>query len=92
MGEMYKNLPAPAQERVRTLNAGLQIGYFLRAARSLGLDVDPMGGFDSAKVDAAFFPGGCFTSLVVCNLGHGDPAKVHPRGPRLDFETACRIE
>jgi hypothetical protein len=30
-------------------------------------------------------------SNFLCNLGHGDPAGVMPKLPRLDFEEACRL-
>lgn len=72
-------------------NAWLQAGYFIMAARALGLDCGPMGGFDAAKVDAAFFPDGKWTADIVCNLGYGDTSKLFPRNPRLSFEEACRI-
>src|SRR5579862_503363 len=36
-------------------NGSLQGGYFILAARALGLDCGPMSGFDNAKVDAEFF-------------------------------------
>ena len=62
------------------------------AARALGFDCGPMGGFDRARLDAAFFPEGRIKSNVLVNIGHGDPAGVRPRNPRLDFEQACRIE
>jgi 3-hydroxypropanoate dehydrogenase len=61
------------------------------AARVLGLDCGPMSGFDNAKVDAEFFPDGRVKSNFLCNLGHGDPSKLRPRQPRLDFDEACRI-
>ncbi len=73
-------------------NGSLQGGYLIVAARALGLDCGPMSGFDNAKVDAAFFPGGTIKSNFLCNLGHGDPAKLRPRAPRLAFDEACRIE
>jgi 3-hydroxypropanoate dehydrogenase len=72
-------------------NATLQGGYFLLAARAVGLDCGPMSGFDNAKIDAEFFPDGRFKSNFLCGLGHGDPAKVHPRSPRLAFEEACTL-
>jgi len=72
-------------------NGTLQGGYFLLAARAVGLDCGPMSGFDNAKVDAAFFPDGRFKSNFLCNLGHGDPAGLFPRSPRLSFDEACRI-
>jgi 3-hydroxypropanoate dehydrogenase len=73
-------------------NASLQGGYFIMAARALGLDCGPMSGFDNAKVDAAFFPDGKIKSNFLCNFGYGDPASVKPRNPRLTFEEACRID
>ena len=69
-----------------TLNATLAAGYFILAARALGLDVGPMGGFDKPKADEAFFPGGTVKSLFLCNLGYIDPAKLFPRLPRPTFE------
>ena len=73
-------------------NASIQGGYFILAARSIGLDCGPMSGFDNAKVDAAFFPDGRWKSNFLCNLGKGDPSKIFPRNPRLTFAEACRIE
>ena len=69
----------------------LQGAYFLVAARALGFDCGPMSGFDNALLDAAFFPDGKWKSNFLINLGHGDPAKVRPRNPRLTFDEACRI-
>jgi 3-hydroxypropanoate dehydrogenase len=74
------------------VNGTLQAGYLILAARALGLDCGPMGGFDGAMVDAAFFAGTRVKSIVLINLGYGDPAKVYPRGPRFDFAEVCRIE
>lgn len=90
VGERLAGQPA-AREAMSTLNGGLQIGYFILAARSLGLDCGPMGGFDAAAVDAEFWAGTAVKSLVVCNLGHGDPAGLRPRAARLDFDDACAI-
>jgi 3-hydroxypropanoate dehydrogenase len=81
-------------------NGTLQAGYFILAARSLGLDCGPMSGFDNARVDADFFsaqgaaafaPPAQVRSSILCNLGYGDPAHLHPRGPRLSFAEACRL-
>jgi 3-hydroxypropanoate dehydrogenase len=72
-------------------NGTLQGGYFIIAARALGLDCGPMSGFDNAKVDAEFFAGGSVKSNFLCNLGHGDPSKLFPRNPRLTFEEACKL-
>lgn len=72
-------------------NGSMQGGYLILAARALGLDCGPMSGFDNAKVDAAFFPGGAWKSNFLCTLGKGDPSKVMERLPRLSFEEACKI-
>jgi len=72
-------------------NSSLQGGYFILAARALGLDCGPMSGFDAAKVDAAFWAGTAVRTNFICNLGHGDPSKLYRRSPRLSFEEACRI-
>lgn len=88
----FAPLPAERQARVAFQNGTLQGAYLMLAARALGLDCGPMGGFDNAKVDAEFFPDGKWKSNFLLNLGHGDPAKVFPRNPRLDFDEACRIE
>ena len=73
-------------------NGSLQGAYLILAARAMGLDCGPMSGFNNAKVDAAFFPGGSVKSNFLCNLGYGNPEKLRPRAPRLSFEEACRIE
>lgn len=73
-------------------NGTLQGAYLILAARALGLDCGPMGGFDNAKVDEAFFAGTSIKSNFLCNLGYGDPKGLYPRNPRLDFDEACRIE
>jgi len=72
-------------------NGTLQGAYFMLAARAVGLDVGGMSGFDNARVDAGFFPDGRTKSNFLCNLGHGDPARVLPRLPRLDFDEACTL-
>jgi 3-hydroxypropanoate dehydrogenase len=69
----------------------LQGGYFILAARALGLDCGPMSGFDPAKVNQEFFPDGRWTVNFLCNLGYGDVSKMPPRAPRLGFGEACRI-
>ena len=72
-------------------NGSLQGAYFILAARALGLDCGPMSGFDNAGVDAEFFAGTGWRSNFLCNLGHGDPAALRPRAPRLAFDEACVI-
>jgi 3-hydroxypropanoate dehydrogenase len=72
-------------------NSSLQGGYFILAARALGLDCGPMSGFDKAKVNAEFFPDGKWKANFLCNLGYGDRSKLFPRNPRLEFDEACRV-
>ena len=81
----------PFIESTAFRNSSLQGAYFMIAARSLGLDCGPMSGFDNAKVDAAFFQGTSWKSNFICNLGYGDSSKLRPRGPRLQFNEACKI-
>jgi 3-hydroxypropanoate dehydrogenase len=73
--------------RVHALrNSSLQGGYFIMAARALGLGTGPMSGFDHARVDEAFFAGINVKSNFISTLGHGDPATVFSRSPRPPFE------
>ncbi|MBI3274881.1 MAG: malonic semialdehyde reductase, partial [Methylocystis sp.] len=72
-------------------NGTLQGAYLILALRSVGLDTGPMSGFDNAKVDAEFFPGGTVKSNFLINIGYGDPAKLYPRGPRFGFEEIAQI-
>jgi 3-hydroxypropanoate dehydrogenase len=72
-------------------NGTLQGAYFILAARAMGLDCGPMSGFDNAKVDEAFFAGTTIRSNFLCNIGYGDPHKLHPRSPRLAFDEACKV-
>jgi 3-hydroxypropanoate dehydrogenase len=88
----FKDLPENVLEYVALRNSSLQGAYFMLAARTLGLDCGPMSGFDNAKVDALFFAGTTVKSNFLCNLGHGDHGRLHPRSPRLSFDEACRIE
>jgi 3-hydroxypropanoate dehydrogenase len=72
-------------------NSSLQGGYFILAARALGLDAGPMSGFDAAGVDAAFWAGTTVKTNFLCSLGHADPQKIFPRSPRFSFEEVCEI-
>ncbi|WP_421739830.1 malonic semialdehyde reductase [Caulobacter sp.] len=72
-------------------NSSLQGGYFILAARALGLDVGAMSGFDNAGVDAEFFAGTNIKSNFIASIGHGTDDNLFPRSPRLDFEEAARI-
>ena len=81
-------------ERTRLMamrSTGLQGGYFMLAARALGLDCGPMSGFDAAAVDQEFFAGTAIKSYFLCNLGYGDREGLRTRGQRLSFDEACKI-
>jgi 3-hydroxypropanoate dehydrogenase len=81
-------------ERTRlmaTRSTGLQGGYFMVAARALGLDCGPMSGFDREGVDRTFFAGTAIKSYFLCNLGYGDREGLRPRAARLGFDEACKI-
>jgi 3-hydroxypropanoate dehydrogenase len=88
----FASRPAELIEKAAFQGSSMQGAYLLLAARALGLDVGPIGGFDSAKVDASFFPGTAWRSNFLVNLGYADPAGLYPRNPRLDFDEACRID
>ena len=88
--DMYAN-NAPLSKQTALRNSSLQGGYLILAARSLGLDIGPMSGFDNAEVDREFFPDGRYASNFLLNLGYGDPQALPPRGPRFEFEDVCAI-
>jgi 3-hydroxypropanoate dehydrogenase len=88
--DWFSNSPQLA-EITAFRNGSLQGGYFILAARSLGLDCGPMSGFDNAKVDAEFFAGTSVKSNFLCNLGYGDTEQLFPRNPRLDFDEVCQL-
>lgn len=104
--EFYEKLPflfphtdakswyAGKPEKIKSageMNATLQGAYFMLAARSVGLDCGPMGGFNNETLDNEFFPDGKTKSIFICALGYGDETKIYPRGPRLSFDEACEI-
>jgi 3-hydroxypropanoate dehydrogenase len=98
MANVFSSSPQLA-ETTAFRNGTLQGGYFILAARALGLECGPMSGFDNAKVDAEFFTSAAgnppafhhVKSNFLCNLGYGDASKLFPRNPRLAFEEACRL-
>lgn len=104
MKELFAGNPQLVETTARR-NSTLQGAYLIMAARALGLDCGPLSGFDNAKLDEEFFaagkecegcdqeffPVGHVKSNFLCNLGYGDPSKVFPRSPRLNFEEACTL-
>jgi len=67
-------------------NAALQAGYFILAVRALGLAAGPMTGYDADGLDAEFFPGGRYKSILVVNIGHPGENAWYGRLPRLDHD------
>jgi 3-hydroxypropanoate dehydrogenase len=92
MGAQLAAMPQAARDFMLLQGGSLQAGYLILAARALGLDCGPMGGFDRQKVDEAFFADLPWKSIVLINIGYGDATKLYPRNPRLAFDEACRIE
>jgi 3-hydroxypropanoate dehydrogenase len=72
-------------------NSSLQGGYFILAARALGLDTGPMSGFSNDAVDAAFFAGTKVKSNFISTIGYGDPASIFERSPRPGFDRFNKI-
>ncbi len=73
-------------------NSSLQGGYFILAARALGLDTGAMSGFSNDAVDAAFFADQpSVKSNFIATLGYGDPASIFERSPRPDFGRFNRL-
>jgi len=89
--EWFTTDPALAEETALR-NSSLQGAYLILALRAQGLDCGPMSGFDAAKVDAAFFPGGRWRTNFLLNIGYGDRDRLHPRLPRLAFDEVARWE
>ena len=82
----------PLREVSAMRNSSLQGGYFILAARALGLDTGPMSGFANDAVDAAFFADTPrVKSNFISTLGYGDPATIFDRSPRPDFDVFNRI-
>ena len=81
----------PAAEPTACRNGTRQGADLMSAARALGLDCGAMSGFDTAKVDAAFFPDGKFKTNFLCNIGYGDHSKLFGRSPRFEFDEVCKI-
>jgi 3-hydroxypropanoate dehydrogenase len=73
-------------------NSSLQGAYFILGLRAQGLDCGPMSGFDTDKVDAAFFPDRRYRTNFLLNIGYGDRSRLRPRLPRLGFDEVARWE
>lgn len=72
-------------------NSSIQGMSLIIAARTLGLDAGPMGGFDRAAVDEAFFEGGRVKSNFIIALGVGTEEGLGPRQARFEFGRVAAV-
>lgn len=83
-GARFRDDPLLAEETA--LRSGtIQAAWYMLALRALGLDVGPLSGFNSAAVDRLFLAGTSLRTNLILNIGYGDPSRLHPRLPRLDY-------
>lgn len=80
-----------ARADVARVNATLQAGYFILAARAVGLDAGPIGGIDRVAIDAEFFAGTAWRTILAVNLGHVAEGGTRPRSPRLERHEATSV-
>jgi 3-hydroxypropanoate dehydrogenase len=86
--ELRDNFVADAEnrERLATFNGALQAGYFILAVRAAGLAAGPMLGFDGPGIDAEFFAGRSWKTILVVNIGKPGTDPWFDRLPRLAHE------
>ena len=83
---------AEAREGLARSSAMLQAGYLIVGLRAAGLHVGPMSGMDAPGIDAEFFAGNGWRSLMVLNVGApAGPESVRPRAPRLEFDQVSAL-
>lgn len=76
----------PVREQSATLNAALQVGYFILGVRAAGLAAGPMTGFDADGINKEFFADGEHSVLAVVNIGKPGENAWAPRNPRLSYD------
>jgi 3-hydroxypropanoate dehydrogenase len=79
------------REQFARFNASIQAGYFILAARAVGLDVGPMAGINAAGIDEEFFAGTSLKTLFIVNLGYASPEGTFPRNPRLEASEVVTV-
>jgi 3-hydroxypropanoate dehydrogenase len=72
-------------------SGSLQGAYLILAARSLGLDVGVLTGFDGEAVKRSFLNERQWQPNFVANIGVGDAGALSPRFPRYAFEEVADI-
>ncbi len=78
------------RERIQLAGGWMQAAYFIVAVRAVGLAAGPMGGYDSAALDAELFPNGDWRSLLVVNIGYPGENAWFERLPRLHYDEVVR--
>ena len=78
------------RDKIGTGGAWMQAAYFIIAVRAVGLAAGPMGGFDTAGLDAEFFPSGDWRSFLIVNIGYSGQGPWFERLPRLDYAETVR--
>jgi 3-hydroxypropanoate dehydrogenase len=74
------------REQLARFNGALQAGYFILAVRAAGLAAGPMLGFDGPGIDAEFFTGRSWKTILVVNIGQPGLDPWFDRLPRLPHE------
>ncbi len=90
--EFYEKLPrlCPHNPAARTWFEGKPEKIRITALRNSSLR-GSVSGFDSEKLGAEFFPDGKVKSNFICAAGYGDASRLHPRGPRFEFNEEVQI-
>ena len=87
---LFRNNPAYCHDTAYR-NSTLQGGYFMIAARAMGLDVGAMSGFSNAIVDEEFFSENSWKSNFLCNIGYADETALFQKLPRFEFDDICKV-
>ncbi|WP_138495596.1 nitroreductase family protein [Paenibacillus pinistramenti] len=82
--KLYGSLPEEALRRVGTFDAGLVSMQLMLAARSMGYDTVPMGGYNAEQFKAAFDVPATYEPALLIAVGKASEAG-HPTS-RLTFE------
>jgi 3-hydroxypropanoate dehydrogenase len=88
-GEKYRahfEANEAARNETSLSSSTLQGAYLILAARALGFDCGPIGGFNRAAVNDTFFSGTTISANFLCCVGHGDPASLSSRLGRFEFD------
>ena len=76
----------PGREAASTLNATLQVAYFIVGLRAAGLAAGPMTGYNAEGINKDFFADGDHSVLAVVNIGKPGVDAWFPRSPRLEYD------